>query len=210
MKILTLSWLSSFRRWCKLNVDPCYLQHILRVSHISQRGTKQGDLNKAEEASRSAHLIQTGLFTAVCCCSTADFPTAEKTSLRRDNNHNWNQKTLKYLCVCSNSTTFRITVGLITESYVLPLVVCFVWGRGMSCAAQSPGMAPEGLLPPTFTEGGVASGLPLSGRMTRAQAGPGMMELKLFNILALHTGRREKHRKAKLIFSSHHVLKEQL
>lgn len=58
----------------------------------------------------------------------------------------------------------------------------------MSCAAQSPGMALEGLLPLTLTESGVASGLPLSGRMTRAQAEPGKMELKLFNILALHTG----------------------
>lgn len=148
MKILILTWFSSFRRLCKFKCGS-----LLPAAHFESlppspiEGAKQGDLNKAGEDSKSAHLIQTGLFTAVWCCSRADFPTAEKTSLRRDNNHNWNQKTLKYLCVCSNNTTFRITVRLITGSNVLPLVVCFVWGGGMSWAAQSPGMALERLLP---------------------------------------------------------------
>lgn len=112
--------------------------------------------------------------------------------------------------MCGNSTTFQITVGLITGSNVLTLVVCFVWGRGMSCAPQSPGMALERLPPLTLTENEVASGLPLSGRMTRAQDEPGKMELKLFYILALRTRIKEKHRKSKLSFSSHRILQEQL
>lgn len=145
------------------------------------------------QSSGNAHLIQTGLFIIVCCCSRADqqkrFPNnkIKQLSLREHNNHNWNQEALKYLYVHSDSTTFRITVGLIMGSIILPLVVWLVWGKGWVTLAlqQSSGMSGG--------ECGVGFGLPFSGRMTRDHAAtPGMMETKLFSILPLHTGRKEK------------------
>lgn len=56
-------------------------------------------------------------------------------------------------------------------------------------------MVPARLLCQTLagSEGEGAPGLPFSGRMTRDHAvTPGMMETKLFNVLPLHTGRKEK------------------
>lgn len=56
-------------------------------------------------------------------------------------------------------------------------------------------MAPARLLLQTHAggEGGVASGLPFSGGMTRDHAvTPGVMETKLFSILLLHMGKKEK------------------
>lgn len=104
--------------------------------HLSSREAKQWDLNKAEGVQgeckpNTNRPIYHCLLLFQCRSAKEISQQQKKTSLRGDNNLNWNQETFKYLCAYSNSTTFRITEGLITGSMVLQFcsLVGFVRGE---------------------------------------------------------------------------------